>query len=993
MANLYFNAAIDYDWNTLGNWWEDDGYTIQATSLPSSGDTVYINNELNINTGSTEPLISDLYVDTLGGYLWCDITVTNTAIIYSGTIYRGTLTANPTFYGENQGTINGSAVFDNYGINSGTVQYDATFYGYAYNCGPGCSSVSYDGQPTSGLVNGNAQFYDNSVNSVGTINGSAEFYGYSSSDEYSTFNGGVSFYEHATNNTLNVVANFYDYASNYGVSLDGSFYDYSTNNVNIDSANFYNNSENYGDLSASSSFYDYSINRGTFSDWAGTLTFNNNSINLGVVSGNAIFNDSSSNYDPISFDISNIYTYGVIQGAITCNTINYCPYPPKIMHFFGMDGDWDNINNWFLDFSGTIQSGSVGFPAAYDSVEINSNLTMASSTPTVNNVNIYGGTTLNIPMIITSTLSADSATIEANITAYNIYATGFATLGSSSVSYTIDATNDIQFYDTSSNYAILNSNYTNITPIFNISSVNFGVIGSDQVIFNGSSSNSNTIQLDATFNNNSYNNWGGIVTGNAIFNHSSYNLGYLNTATFNTYSFNVGVIANESGTVFNGLSGTTSYIDFNNSVTVTSEFFNGHHVLYWDGVGAFTYNWSDSNAWKIDTSKSMSVPDYIPAYYSLPQWYHAVRVDNECSYNSDSTPPVISALFVDSTYFRVPIVIGNSDTRNGSATFSGSSNIGSYGQVPYFTLVYGSVTFNDYSVLDNGIYYGDDIIFNDNTYIDYFNYAYPFENGTITFNDYSYNEGNIGSSSSMNQTITFNNDSYNGTTGYVNVFYTGGSQTIFNDRSWNIGNVNDGFGNTLVWNGLTGINAYGDRFTGGQYNPSQAVTFYFNAGVSNDWSGIGSWWFDLSHTIPASILPTSIDDAVLSNPVISNAGSEPTIANLLVLGSNNAYLGIPITITGLATFDGNGSYNASFNTITGNALFNGSINYGIINGNANFENYGTNQNGTITGITTFDLFSAETMIRSGYDGTYGGSGDVRFKYEKGVNGSSILGLV
>lgn len=45
MADLYFNNAVDDNWNELGNWWTDSGFTNQATSLPGSGDSVYIDGQ------------------------------------------------------------------------------------------------------------------------------------------------------------------------------------------------------------------------------------------------------------------------------------------------------------------------------------------------------------------------------------------------------------------------------------------------------------------------------------------------------------------------------------------------------------------------------------------------------------------------------------------------------------------------------------------------------------------------------------------------------------------------------------------------------------------------------------------------------------------------------------------------------------------------------------------------------------------------------------
>ena len=62
MATLYFNGAVDNNWNTLGNWWTNSGLSIQATSLPSSSDSVIILEDVDSNSGS-EPTVVNMTVD------------------------------------------------------------------------------------------------------------------------------------------------------------------------------------------------------------------------------------------------------------------------------------------------------------------------------------------------------------------------------------------------------------------------------------------------------------------------------------------------------------------------------------------------------------------------------------------------------------------------------------------------------------------------------------------------------------------------------------------------------------------------------------------------------------------------------------------------------------------------------------------------------------------------------------------------------------------
>ena len=225
------------------------------------------------------------------------------------------------------------------------------------------------------------------------------------------------------------------------------------------------------------------------------------------------------------------------------------------------------------------------------------------------------------------------------------------------------------------------------------------------------------------------------------------------------------------------------------------------------------------------------------------------------------------------------------------------------------------------------------------------------------------------------------------------------------------------------------------------------ATFYFNGAVDGEWQTLGNWWMDDTFTTQATALPTSVDDVIATASIASNSGSEPTVANFTLNDPNgNApippLIGISITVNGNATFnDGSGnsggtvtgdatfndfSYNsgpvtgnATFNgssinysTVTGNATFNGSsynggtvsgnatfndfsYNYygivsGTVSGNATFNGSSYNNGGIVYGNATFSLSAASNQIAAGWSGSYG---SVSFAYEKGINGSSILGVI
>ena len=217
------------------------------------------------------------------------------------------------------------------------------------------------------------------------------------------------------------------------------------------------------------------------------------------------------------------------------------------------------------------------------------------------------------------------------------------------------------------------------------------------------------------------------------------------------------------------------------------------------------------------------------------------------------------------------------------------------------------------------------------------------------------------------------------------------------------------------------------------------ATFYFNAAVDNEWQTLGNWWMDDNFTTQATALPTSVDDVIATASITSNSGSEPTVANFTFNdpNGNGPLISISITVNGDATFNdssynnggtvtgdatfndssfnyGTVTGNATFNdsstnngTVTGNATFNDtSLNSGTVNGDAVFNDSSSNfystvngdavfndsssNSGTVNGDATFSLSAASNQIAAGWSGSYG---SVSFAYEKGINGSSILGVI
>jgi hypothetical protein len=186
------------------------------------------------------------------------------------------------------------------------------------------------------------------------------------------------------------------------------------------------------------------------------------------------------------------------------------------------------------------------------------------------------------------------------------------------------------------------------------------------------------------------------------------------------------------------------------------------------------------------------------------------------------------------------------------------------------------------------------------------------------------------------------------------------------------------------------------------------ATLYFNGAESSDWDEIGNWWTNAGHTTQATTLPTSSDSVVLSAACDTNSGSTPTVVNLTC--NHVGSIGIAVTVTGHATFNDTSSLscgglitgNVTFNDyavmdsglcmaeVIGNATFNdNSYSYaGLVTGNATFNDNSYSVYGVVTGNATFSLTAADATIA--YFGTYS---SVSFAYEKGINGSSILGVI
>lgn len=391
MATLYFNGAIDDDWNNLDNWWTDSNYSIAATNLPTNNDDVIISATIAVNNGSN-PTVTNMTMngDNLFGIV---ISVTNLCTFNeSSWNYSGTINGNCVFNNSsrNSGTINGNATFtassfsnDPTGTENGTITGTITFSSltpvtFTINGGWFTNSsgwiFSTPGQnwilnnyylAQTGTINGDCTFNNDSYNDSGTITGNVTF----TSNNYD---------RDPTGTFVGSIGGTITFNSSTPVTFTPFIWD--TNTVNwifstpgqnwVFNSNAYNNGTIYGNCS----FNNASTGEGTI---VGNCIFNGNSYNSGSITGNCVFNNTSSNRASIAGDcIFNGDSY-LDEGTITGNCIfndtsrhdnigsiiGNCIFNDNSYLFAPVDGNCIFNNNAIFkgDTNGNIVSGSITF--------------------------------------------------------------------------------------------------------------------------------------------------------------------------------------------------------------------------------------------------------------------------------------------------------------------------------------------------------------------------------------------------------------------------------------------------------------------------------------------------------------------------------------------------------------------------------------------------------------------------------------------------------
>jgi hypothetical protein len=137
---FYFNAAVNGNLATLGNWWLDSEFTIPADALPDNSNEVFITAPA---TSGTATYSSALITANIGSA----VSITANAITLNS--------------GINSGTLIGPVVLNNSSSNAGTITGNATLNGSSSNAG---------------TITGNATIYNPSANPIGGVVTGSETY-------------------------------------------------------------------------------------------------------------------------------------------------------------------------------------------------------------------------------------------------------------------------------------------------------------------------------------------------------------------------------------------------------------------------------------------------------------------------------------------------------------------------------------------------------------------------------------------------------------------------------------------------------------------------------------------------------------------------------------------------------------------------------------------------------------------------------------------------
>ena len=1070
MATLYFNGAVDSDWNEIGNWWTSAAFATQASALPTSSDNVVLSATCDTNNGSTPTVVNLTYTS---GYLGTGVIITGTATFNDGAYNDIGLTGNPTYNG---GSFNNASVTGNPTYNTGS------YNGAGVTGNPTFNDSSY----SDFAVTGDATFNDTSIN-YNTVSNNATFNGDdgsanagSGSRNEGTVTNNATFNESSYNNTGGTVGNL---------------------------ATF--NSRTYN----SGTVYSAIFNNTSYNSYAGSgvvttdATFNNSSYNGGTVSGNAIWSAAA---------FTN-FVLGTVSGTITFSNASSVVFTTDMGNAWTYDSSLWNFTTvgptWIFNDTNTYNSGTLNGDATFNDVSNNTGTVSGNATFDDNAYNNGGTITGNATFYLAS--SNQTGTVSGSAT-FNDTSHNDATVSTNATfnSGTYNTYTGVVSVDATFNGTAFNDGTVTNDAIFNNGASQGGTV-SGNATFNGAgSANRNTVSGNAIFNNSSFNDYNGgygIVAGNATFNDTAYNAGTVSgnatwsaaaftnfslgtvssTITFSaatavvfttnggngwgydsslwtfttpnpTWIFN-GVSTYNSGTLqgdatFNGSSsnqgvvaGTTTFND--NSGCTAAASFDGNITVNYPVPVPLNSNGNFGTITSLGIGVGITYAGYSTPYLSwnpatapINTWTHIafVRIGGICRLYADGVTVLNFSNNVD---------LGASHT---VTIGTGAHNLGE--NFPGYI--------DEVRISSSGIYNGD------------------FSPPTSPLTDDSsllllHFDGNMTDSSSHSLTVggtatttasesKFGGSSINTSSSYAEI----GNNALF------------GFGTgdfTIeMWIYPTSVSSVGGLINIGTYDNgilirhgsandtlymSGSRTLYYNNGYgqNNEWNDQNNWFFDTNYSYLPSFIPTSADNVIANNNIFANGAGQPTVKNFSSTGCIE--LGINLTVTEMATFTcynpnaaitvgttltGNATFNgfaSPAGTVTGSGIFNdgthndGTVGYGVFNdtssnglngglggnsigyvtNNAIFNDSSTNgggQNGS-KGIVSGNAIFNDSSVNNCYydlndvgatpetgDGFVHGSatfrgqsknqkgvgGSVILAYDKGINGSNILGI-
>jgi hypothetical protein len=699
--------------------------------------------------------------------------------------------------------------------------------------------------------------------------------------------------------------------------------------------------------------------------------------------------------------------------------------------------DWDDGDNWYDAPSGGT-NGTV--PSSSDDAVISSPVDTASvGPPTILNMNIdSGGLVTTITIVCTNGCTVlnggqigDNATITGNVTCSTGGIIGYlsnpVTITGSLTFNNSGSTNNILIPNAICDSLILESTWTGFIEYISVSGITvyyygyLGTIGSN-MSFGGTSYYSNypTLYYNAAASNDWHNsdNWW-VDSGHTQQAYEVPSSGQDVVIEGSIYNTITDMYCNNA-TINYGLTMSTPYtLNVASTLTVSDTYYIGdsmyagpdiicYHAIF-DGNSYITGNSYLTSAGTVtfDSTSELGHSSYGGATILGFEGANANVVFNNFSEFVSGTITG-NASFYDTSIFNTGTVTGNvtvyydhplpfiyGGTINGSLLYSGYS-----ARTVYFYHTTSSEDWGGnfwYDATTGGgssTYAPNPDISLDNVIIE----ASVGSNtgnldatvATLTVNDIATSAVNVNISITCDY-ANFNDSSFLNTGGILTQSANhGGNSITFSDLSNNQGTLNlsdpsavfeDGSSNDGTVNGDVDVYYPSEKPVGGTvtgFVTYYEYTLYFGGAMNDgDWSTVGNWYLDSANTNPYGSVPSEImpyQNVIIQNNLTSNSSSTPYVYDLNTYGTYPYIENVNITVSNLATFSEE-TYLGTGATITGNALF---------------ENLATNRGGTITGTATFTLSSAETMINNGYDGTYGG---IEFQYGKGVNGSSILGLV